>query len=66
MFAGCSNTQRHLATRVREHGYANSAVYDHLDGSQVVNKFSVNLFKIVDSEEMILKSLFQIPQTYAY
>ena len=42
-------TKRHLVTRVGEHKYANSAVYDHLNGCQFYNdRFSVDLFKILD------------------
>ena len=34
----------------REHKHANSAVYDHLNGSQVCkDRFSVDLFKILES-----------------
>ena len=58
-------TIRHLATRVKEHGSSNSAIYSHLLTCETCKlNFSCNNFSVIDSGkndfEVTIKEAFHI------
>ena len=58
-------TIRHLATRVKEHGSSNSAIYSHLLTCETCkSNFSCNNFSVIDSGkndfEVTIKGAFHI------